>query len=75
MRELAFQQLQEVLASRDLELAKLQQKHSEIVAEVSELRKIRKREGLNIDYLKNIVIQVIATSSIVTTSSTTLLLQ
>ncbi len=74
MRELAFQQLQEVLASRDLELAKLQQKHSEIVAEVSELRKIRKREGLNIDYLKNIVIQVIATSSIVTTSSTTLLL-
>lgn len=58
MRELAFQQLQEVLASRDLELAKLQQKHSEIVAEVSELRKVRKREGLNIDYLKNIVIQV-----------------
>lgn len=57
-RELAFQQLQSVLASKDLELAKLQQRFTELISELNELRRVSKREGVNIDYLKNIVIQV-----------------
>lgn len=57
-RELAFQQLQSTLAKKDFELAKLQQNQSNLVAEISELRRHTKREGVNLDYLKNIVLQV-----------------
>jgi hypothetical protein len=56
-RELAFQQLQAALAARDLDLARVQQSHSALSAEVSELRRHTKREGVNMDYLKNVVLQ------------------
>ena len=57
-RELAFQQLQAKLAARDLELARAQQGLSALQAEVVELRRTHQRDGINMDYLKNIVIQV-----------------
>lgn len=57
-REIAFQQLQSGLAEKDFELAKLQLNQSNLVAEISELRRHTKREGVNLDYLKNIVLQV-----------------
>ena len=57
-REIAFQQLQTTLAKKDFELAKLQQNQSNLVSEISELRRHTKREGVNLDYLKNIVLQV-----------------
>ena len=56
-RELAFQQLQAALAARDLDLARVQQSHTALSAEVSELRRHTKREGVNMDYLKNVVLQ------------------
>lgn len=55
---MAFQQLQTALAKKDLELGTLQQSQSNLVAEISELRRHTKREGVNLDYLKNIVLQV-----------------
>ena len=56
-REIAFQQLQATLAARDLDLARLQQSHAGLVTEVQELRRTMRREGVNMDYLKNIVLQ------------------
>ena len=56
-RELAFQQLQAALASKDADLAQLQQAQSALVSELTDLRRITKREGVNLDYLKNIVLQ------------------
>eukprot|EP01035_Chromulina_nebulosa_P018385 gene18385-24084_t len=56
-REVAFQQLQDTLAQKDLELAKLQQKILDINTEVAELRRISRRETVNMDYLKNITLQ------------------
>ena len=57
-RELAFSQLQNKLAAKDFELARVQQCLSAIQSEVVELRRTHQREGINMDYLKNIVIQV-----------------
>ncbi len=57
-RELAFQQLQSVLAAKDFELAQSQQVLSELTSEIADLRKIKQREGINMDYLKNVVFQV-----------------
>ena len=57
-RELAFQQLQHTLATRDLELAKLQASHTQMAQENSDLRRVSRREGVNMDYLKNVVVQV-----------------
>lgn len=56
-REVAFQQLQSALASRDLELARHQQSLSQLSAEVADLRRTHQRDGINMDYLKNIVVQ------------------
>ena len=56
-RELAFQQMQATLAARDLDLARVQQSHTALAAEVSELRRHTKREDVNMDYLKNVVLQ------------------
>jgi chromosome segregation ATPase len=56
-REMAFQKLQTTLAARDLNLAELQRSHAALTAEVSELRRTAKREGVNMDYLKNVVLQ------------------
>lgn len=55
---MAFQQLQTALAARDLDLARVQQSQSALATEVSELRRHTKREGVNLDYLKNVVLQV-----------------
>jgi chromosome segregation ATPase len=56
-REVAFQQLQNTLASKDLDLACAQQSYSDLVNEVVELRRTTRRESVNMDYLKNIVVQ------------------
>ena len=50
--------MQSKLASKDLELAKTQQNLALLQSEVVELRRFSKRDGINMDYLKNIVIQV-----------------
>jgi hypothetical protein len=55
---MAFQQLQQALATRDLDLARVQQLQSALSTEVSELRRHTKRDGVNLDYLKNVVLQV-----------------
>jgi hypothetical protein len=59
-RELAFQQLQTSLAAKDLELASLQDSHQQLLSEVEELRCVKNRETVNMDYLKNIVLQASA---------------
>jgi len=56
-REVAFQQLQNTLATKDLDLACAQQSYSDLVNEVIELRRTTRRESVNMDYLKNIVVQ------------------
>mmetsp|Transcript_658 Transcript_658/g.1525 ORF Transcript_658/g.1525 Transcript_658/m.1525 type:complete len:598 (+) Transcript_658:194-1987(+) len=56
-RELAFQQLQASLATKDLDLARLQDDHRRLLSEVAELRCVKNRETVNMDYLKNIVLQ------------------
>ena len=56
-REVAFQQLQNTLAHKDLDLACAQQSYSDLVNEVVELRRTTRRESVNMDYLKNIVVQ------------------
>ena len=56
---MAFQRLQSTLAAKDLELAKLQQAHGDVVSELVELRRVKKRENINMDYLKNVVFQVL----------------
>ena len=58
-REIAFVQLQNKLAAKDLEVARAQQNLAALQAEVLELRRTHQREGINMDYLKNIVIQVL----------------
>ncbi len=57
-RDETFQKLQSVLAAKDLELAQAQQSYSVLQSELLELRRIKQREGVNMDYLKNIVVQV-----------------
>lgn len=54
-QDLALQQLQIVLESKDFELAALQQKHTALVSECIDLRRMTKREGVSMDYLKNII--------------------
>jgi len=56
-RELAVQQLQRALAARDMDLACSQKLQSELTVEAVELRCAHQREGINMDYLKNIVVQ------------------
>ncbi|CAE7579105.1 Gcc1, partial [Symbiodinium microadriaticum] len=56
-RELTFQQVQNALAVKDLELARLQQTHTQLANEAADLRRVAKREGVNMDYLKNVVLQ------------------
>eukprot|EP00981_Chlorochromonas_danica_P014294 scaffold7730_cov173-Ochromonas_danica.AAC.9 len=56
-REVSFSKLQQVLAGKDLELAQLQQAYSALYQEVQDLRRVKAREGVNMDYLKNIVLQ------------------
>ena len=50
--------MQSKLAAKDLELAKTQQNLALLQNEVVELRRFHQRDGINMDYLKNIVIQV-----------------
>lgn len=57
-REIAFAQVQSKLAAKDLELARVQQSLASLQAEVVDLRRTRQRDGINMDYLKNVVIQV-----------------
>jgi hypothetical protein len=49
--------MQQALANRDLELARSQRTLAEVTAEAAELRRVHQREGINMDYLKNIVVQ------------------
>jgi hypothetical protein len=57
-REVAYRQLQDTLSNRDLELALLQVKYDSLASELNELRRASRREGVNMDYLKNIILQV-----------------
>ena len=56
-REIAFSRIQRALAAKDLELASSQQNYNKLMAEVADLRRISRREGVNMDYLKNIILQ------------------
>jgi hypothetical protein len=61
-RELVLQRLQEVLAGKDHDLALLQQSHQALTEEVAELRRTNRREGVNMDYLKHVVLQYMSFS-------------
>lgn len=54
---MALQQMQHMLETKDMELARLHQVQTQLAAEVGELRRVARREGVNMDYLKNIVLQ------------------
>ena len=54
---LVSMQLQRALAARDMDLACSQKLLAELTAEAAELRRAHQREGINMDYLKNIVVQ------------------
>ena len=56
-RELAFLQLQEALTARDLEVAKLMHRRAELEKEISQSRCATKRNGVNMSYLKYVVLQ------------------
>jgi len=56
-RELAFVQLQEALTARDLEVAKLMHRRAELEKELSQSRCTTKRNGVNMTYLKYIILQ------------------
>jgi hypothetical protein len=56
-REMALQQMQHMLETKDMELARLHQAQTRLTSEVGELRRVARREGVNMDYLKNIVLQ------------------
>ena len=58
-REIAFGILQSTLAEKDLELAVVHNKLDELNGQLTELRRISRRETVNMDYLKNIILQVI----------------
>ena len=58
-REVAFQQLQEKLSLKDLQLAQLQTANSSLLEEAVQLRRVDKRQGVNMDYLKDVVLQYI----------------
>lgn len=45
------------LAAKDYELAQAQQNLHQLGHEVLELRKVKQREGINMDYLKNVILQ------------------
>lgn len=49
--------MQASLAAKDLELAKCQHQLSSLIVETTELRRQHSREGINMDYLKNIMFQ------------------
>ena len=52
--------MQETLSDKDLQLAELQTQNAGLTEEVQGLRKVSRREGVNMDYLKNVVIQYIS---------------
>jgi hypothetical protein len=54
----AIQKLQNVLAAKDFLLAEVQHSQAMLTEEVAELRRHAKREEVNMDYLKNVVLQV-----------------
>ena len=58
-REVAFRQLQENLADKDMKLAELMASTETLQTKVHELTRVAKREDVNMDYLKNIVLQYI----------------
>ena len=58
-REVAFQQLQEKLSLKDLQLAQLQTANSNLRAETAQLSRVAKREGVNMDYLKDVMLKFI----------------
>lgn len=41
-----------------MELARIQQMFSQLSTEINDLRRIARRENVNMDYLKNVVVQV-----------------
>lgn len=58
-REMAFQQLQEKLSLKDLQLAQLQTANSNLRSEAAQLSRVAKREGVNMDYLKDVMLKFI----------------
>ena len=58
-REIAFRKLTACLEARDSALAALEAKQTVLLKELTELRRTNKREGVNMAYLKNVVLQFI----------------
>jgi len=59
-REKALERLNKTLSERDGELAELEKKIEEAENQVEELGRIRRREDVNMDYLKSIVVQFLS---------------
>lgn len=63
MRDGTNAKLQHELMLRDGELATTAQQASELRAEINDLRSVARREGVNMEYLKNIVVQYLSFQS------------
>ena len=56
-REIAFQSVQEQIARKDMELAEVTMRANALQEEVTDLRRVSRREGVNMDYVKNVILQ------------------
>ena len=63
MRDGTNAKLQHELMLRDGELAATAQQMAELRAELNELRSVARRDGVNMEYLKNIVVQFMSFQS------------
>ena len=60
MREQLMNKLKEALSSRDVELAKAENAIKDIELQVEDLCRIKRREDVNIDYLKSIIVKFLS---------------
>jgi len=60
IRNTLVEQLTEKLASRDGDLASVEYQTKKVESEVEDLCRIRRREDINVDYLKSIIVQYLS---------------
>ena len=58
--KISFKKLQETLAQKDLECARLSAAHASLTSESVGLRRVQQREGCNLEYLKNVVVDYLS---------------
>ena len=58
--KISLKKLQEALAQKDLELARLTAEHSTLAKEIAGLRRVKQRDGVNVEYLKTVVVEYLS---------------